>query len=66
MIIAPILLVLRIHIGTTRLLEDGAPNIEFDVEGKFCPRSTNSDLDEKGKIERAIAANKDDKDEDNL
>ncbi len=40
MITAPILLVLHMHIGPTRFLEDGAPNAEFDADGRLRTGST--------------------------
>ncbi len=65
MITAPILLVLRRHIGLTRLLKNSAFHAEFDAEGRLCPESTSLDWNERSKIERAIAADKDEEDEKN-
>ncbi len=62
MITALIALVLRMHIEPTRLLEDSAPNVEFDAEGRFRLGSTGLDRDEKGKIERTIIVDEDDED----
>ena len=63
MITVPIFLVLRIYIRLTRLLEDGAPHAKFDVDRKLYPGSTSLNGDDSAKIKEAIAANKDDKDE---
>ncbi len=62
MITAPILLVLRIHIGPTRFLEDSAPNAEFDADGRLRIGSTSLDWDD-SVVAEAIAAVEDDKDE---
>lgn len=62
-IIAPILLVLHMLICPTRLLEDDTSNAEFDAEGKLRPGSTGLSRDERGKIERVLTADKDNKDE---
>ncbi len=43
MITAPILLVLHMHSGPTRFLEDAAPNAEFDTDGRFRIGSTGWD-----------------------
>lgn len=64
MITVSILLVLCIYIGPTRLWEDGAPNAEFEADGRFYPGSTNLNWDDNAIIGEAIAANKDNKDED--
>ncbi len=62
MITAPILLVLRMHIGPTRFLEDGAPNAEFDADGKLRTWSTGLDWDDSA-VPEAIAAVEDNKNE---
>ncbi len=62
MITAPILLVLRMHIGPTRFLEDGALNAEFDADGRLRIGSTGLDLDDSA-VAEAIAMVEDDKDE---
>lgn len=62
MITASILLVLRRHIRLTRLLKNGAPNAEFDVEKKLWLGSTSLDWDERSKIEKAITTDKDEED----
>ncbi len=51
------------HIGPTTLLEDSAPNAEFDAERRLRPGSTGLDWDERGEIEGAIATDEDSKDE---
>ncbi len=51
------------HIGLTRLLENSIPNAKFDADKRFCTRFTGFDWDYSTKIEEAIVANKDDKDE---
>ncbi len=43
MIIAPILLVLHIHIGPTWFLEGGVPNAKFDVDKRLYIGSTGLD-----------------------
>ncbi len=63
MITAPIFLVLYMHIGPTRFLEDGAPNTEFDADERLHIGSTGLDWDDCAKIAEAIAADEDDKDE---
>lgn len=63
MIIIPILLVFCMHIGPTRLLEDGAPNAEFDAKKKLRLGFIGLDQDEKGEIERAITTDEDNKNE---
>ncbi len=63
MITAPILLVFHMHIGATRLIEDGAPNTEFDAEERLYPGSIGLDWDERGEIEKTIAIDKDNKNE---
>ncbi len=62
MITAPILLVLRMHIGLTRFLEDGAPIAEFDADERLRTRSTGLDWDDSA-VGKAIAAVEDDEDE---
>ncbi len=62
-ITAPILLVLRMHIGPTRFLEDGAPNAKFDADRKLYIGSIGWDWDDSAEIVEAIVAFKDDKDE---
>lgn len=37
-ITTPILLAIRMHIGPTRFLEDGAPKVEFDTDGTIRER----------------------------
>lgn len=63
MITTPILLILYMHIGPTKLFKTGAPNAGFDAKQRLYPGSTGLDQDESGKIEKAIIANKDNKDE---
>ncbi len=62
MITASILLVLRMHIGPTRFLEDGAPNAEFDANGRLCTGSTSLDWDDNA-VAEAIATVEDNEDE---
>ena len=62
-ITVPILMVLRMHIGLTRLLENDASNAKFDIYGRLYPGSTGFDWDNSTKIKDAIGADKDDKDE---
>ncbi len=62
MIIASILLVLHMHIGPTRVLKDGAPNVEFDTNGRLHTGSTDLDWDDSAKIEEAIFMDEDNKD----
>ena len=50
------------HIRPTRLLENGAFNIEFDADNRLCLGSIGFDWDDSAKIKKAIAANKDNKD----
>lgn len=65
-IIALIFLVLHIQIKLTRLLENGALNTKFDTEERLYPGSSGLDWDEKGKIEKVIVTDKDNKDEEDL
>ncbi len=51
------------HIRPTRFLEDGAPNTEFDADGRLCIGSTGLDWDNSAKIAEAIAVDKDNKNE---
>ncbi len=61
MIIAPIFLVFRMHIGPTRFLEDGAPNAEFDADGRLRTGSISLDWDDNA-VAKDIAAVEDDED----
>ena len=63
MITVLIFLIFCMYIGPTRLLEDGAPNAKFDVDGKLRLRSTSLDWDDSAKIEEAITTNEDKIDE---
>lgn len=63
MFTTPIFLLLRMHIGLTKLLEDGASNANFNAKRKFRPGFTGFDWDKRCEIERAIAADKDNEDE---
>lgn len=63
MITTSILLVLHIYIRPTRLLEDGALNAKFNTDKRLYPKSTGLGCDDSGKIEEAITANKDNKNE---
>ncbi len=54
------------YVGLTRLFENGALNAKFDVEEKLRPGSIDLNWDEKSEIERAIAADEGDKDEEDL
>lgn len=63
MIIAPIFLVFRMYIWPTWLLEDHAFNAKFYIEGRFHLGSTSLNWNKRGKIKKAIAVDKDDKDE---
>lgn len=51
------------HIGLTKLFENDAPNIEFNIEERLRLRSIGLNWDEKGEIKRAIVVDKDNKDE---
>lgn len=62
MIITLIFLVLYMHIRAIKLLEDGALNAKFDVDGRLHPRSTSLDQDNNTKIKKAITINKNNKD----
>ncbi len=62
MITASIFLVLRMHIGARRFLEDSAPNAEFDADGKLRTGSTGLDWDDSA-VTEAITAVEDDEDE---
>lgn len=42
-IATPIILVIRIHIEPTRLLEDGTSNVNHDLEEKLCGGCTGLD-----------------------
>ena len=57
----PIFLTIRMHIGLTRLLKVGRPNVEYDLERKLHKRCINIDWGDNGKIKEAMAAD-DDKD----
>lgn len=63
MIPALILLIFSIYIRLTRLIEDSTLNIEFDADKRLYLGSIGLDWDKSAKIKKAIAANKDDKDE---
>ena len=62
----PILLIIGMHIGPTKLLEIGPPNAEYNSEGRFCERCTGADWGNDSEIEEAMAAdnNEDDNEED--
>lgn len=62
-ITAPIFLILHIYIWPIRLLENRAPNIEFDADRRLYPRSTGLAWDNSGKIEEAITTDENDEDE---
>lgn len=61
-ITAPIFLVFCMHIRPTRLLEDGTPNAECNVDKKPHLESIGLDWDDSDKIEEAIAVDKNNKD----
>ena len=63
MITVSIFLVLCMHIGLTRLLENGAFNDKFDADRRLCLGSTSLDWDDGAKIKDVITVNKDNKDE---
>ncbi len=65
MITDPIFLVIHMHIGPTRFLEDDTPNVEFDADGRLRTGSTGLDWDDSA-VAEAIAAVKDDKDEEKI
>ncbi len=50
------------HIEPTKFLEDGAPNAEFDVDGRLRIGSTGLDRDDNA-VAEAITAVENDKDE---
>ncbi len=62
MIIAPILLVFRMHIGPTRFIKNSALNAEFDPDGRLRTGSTGLYWDD-STVAEAIATIEDDKDE---
>lgn len=62
MITALILLVLHMHIGPIRFLEDGISNAKFDTNKRLYTESTSLDQDDCA-IVKAIAIVKNDKDE---
>ncbi len=62
MITALIFLILSMHIGPTRFLEDGALNAEFDADRRLHTGSTGLDWDDSA-VAEAIAAVENDKDE---
>lgn len=49
------------HIESTRLLEDNALNVEFDVDRRLDLQSTSLDWNDSSKIEKAITIDKDNK-----
>lgn len=63
MIIAPIFLVLCMHIGPIELLENSALNAKFSANRRFHIGSTSLDWDDSTKIKKVITIDKDDKDE---
>lgn len=63
MIMPPIFLVLCMHIWKTRLLKHNAFKTKFDADAKLHLESTSFDLDDNTKIEKAIAAPKNNKSE---
>lgn len=50
------------HIGPTRLLEDGAAIANYDSERRFCGGFWGLDLDDNKKIEEVVANAKNNKD----
>lgn len=62
-IIVLIFLVIYMHIGPTRLLENSASNATFDKDKRLCTRSIGLDWDDNTKIKEAIATDKNNKNE---
>lgn len=63
MITALVLIVLRMHIEITRLLEDGAPSAKWEADSRLRTESTGLGWDNNADIEEAIAADEDNKNE---
>ena len=61
-IATPIFLIIIMHIGLTKLLEDGATTTNYDSEGRLCRESQGLDWGDDKEIEEVVADARDDKD----
>ena len=61
-IVIPILLVIKMHIGPTKLLKDDVVTIDYDSEKKLCGRFQSLDWGDNRKIEKAVAGTENKKD----
>lgn len=62
-IATPVLLVIKMHIGPTRLLEDSAPTAEYDSKRRLLGGIEGVDWGDDREIEEALAAVDEDSDE---
>lgn len=53
--VTPILLTIGMYIRSTKLLEVGLLNAEYDLEEKLCEWCTDTNCDDDGEIEEAMA-----------
>lgn len=63
MITNSIFLAIYIHIGSTKLREDGTSNVKYDTERRLCEGCISLDWGDDIKIKEAITINNDNKDE---
>lgn len=56
MIAIPILLVIRMYIGSTKLLENGAPDVQYDLEGRLHGGHGGLNWGDSAKIKISMAA----------